>query len=528
MILCLITLQCSAIPNAVIKRIPDGPIVESDKSNITLQCGLESSSASVNSVIWFFNGVFLKQIPDELCEDFSSGSGSGSGDYDEIIDESLGEFIDHEIGSGHDLNEEAKLFSEDIISNFRVKRQISDSDIKELEVGNDYDEHDYYDDLEANSGESGIDENDSGSGSGEETDPMMNFEDILCDVDPSILILQDVSRQFSGEYSCSVLVNNVPSLMSKPLKIDVEFAPEKSFVTSTHVTHLEGEIFSPVFCDGEANPPPDVSWSRNEEVISNENTLDFVKPVSRVDSGEYTCHISNIHGATQISLNVDVLFKPQCEIRSEIVDEELILTCSAHSNPKEVTFLWVKDNIRFEGQNNPDVLETTIRLKTINESTGVYSCLVRNEVGEGECLFGVTEDVLAGDVGDLILIFIVTIIIVMIVVIISAILCYLCWRRRQKQSQHSPAAIQKDTSKSFLLKDEQNHADPEFYENLPFNKLRNPPKQVVDDDMLDYADVDYLDIYTNGPLKYREASEKNATLRKKKLEERQAVKSALL
>jgi len=31
--------------------------------------------------------------------------------------------------------------------------------------------------------------------------------------------------------------------------------------------------------------------------------------------------------------------------------------------------------------------------------------------------------------------------------------------------------------------------------------------------MLDYADVDYLDIYTNGPLKYREASEKNATLR---------------
>ena len=64
-------------------------------------------------------------------------------------------------------------------------------------------------------------------------------------------------------------------------------APEKSFVTSTHVTHLEGEIFSPVFCDGEANPPPDVSWSRNEEVISNENTLDFVKPVSRWIKGFY-------------------------------------------------------------------------------------------------------------------------------------------------------------------------------------------------------------------------------------------------
>ena len=47
-------------------------------------------------------------------------------------------------------------------------------------------------------------------------------------------------------------------------------------------------------------------------------------------------------------------------------------------------------------------------------------------------------------------------------------------------------------------------------------------------DSLDYADCDYLDIYTNGPLKYREASEKNATLRKKRMEERKAVKSSYL
>jgi len=479
----------------------------------------------VNSVIWYFNGIFLKQIPDELCEELSSGSGSG--DFDENIDGSQGELIDHELGSGTNPNEEAQL-SEDLIRSFRVKRQISESDIKQLEVEKDYDEEDYYGELETNSGGSGIIEDDIGSGSGEDTDSLLNFEDILCDVDPSTLILQDVSRQFSGEYSCSVLVNNIPSPRSKSLEIDVEFAPEKSYLSSDLVTHVEDDIFSPVFCDGEANPTPQVTWSRNEEVISNENTLEFAKPISRADSGEYTCHISNIHGATQMSLIVDVQFKPQCEIHSEIVNEELILTCFAEANPKETTFLWVKDNIRFEGQNGPDALETTIRLKTINESIGVYSCFVRNEVGEGECFFGVTEDVLAGDVGDLILIFIVTIIIVMFVVIICVIVCYLCWRRRQKQSHQRPDGLQKDTSKSFLLNDEQNHADQEFYENLPFNKLRNPPKQVVDDDMLDYADCDYLDIYTNGPLKYREASEKNATLRKKKLEERKAVKSALL
>ena len=41
-------------------------------------------------------------------------------------------------------------------------------------------------------------------------------------------------------------------------------------------------------------------------------------------------------------------------------------------------------------------------------------------------------------------------------------------------------------------------------------------------DMMDYADADYLDIYANGPLKYRETSEKNATLRRQKMEQRKS------
>ena len=78
------------------------------------------------------------------------------------------------------------------------------------------------------------------------------------------------------------------------------------------------------------------------------------------------------------------------------------------------------------------------------------------------------------------------------------------------------------------MRDDRLHADPEFYSNLPFNKFKNPPRECVEDDNLDYADCDYLDIYTNGPLKYREASQKNAELRKKKLEEHKAVKSSYL
>ena len=198
---------------------------------------------------------------------------------------------------------------------------------------------------------------------------------------------------------------------------------------------------------------------------------------------------------------------------------------------------------------------------------GLYTCFVSNEIGDGECVLDVTEDVLRGGVLDLIIIFIISIIIAMVVVVLLAIVCYLCYRNTKRSddkgiilvnqeiqliNRKNLGDIKKDSSKSQLLKDDQIHADPEFYENLPFNKLRNPPKnvsftfqiersicscniipwsfQVLDDesDVLDYADCDYLDIYANGPLKYREASEKNATMRKKKLEERKAVKSAYL
>ena len=55
-----------------------------------------------------------------------------------------------------------------------------------------------------------------------------------------------------------------------------------------------------------------------------------------------------------------------------------------------------------------------------------------NSVGDSECSLDVTEEILAGGVMDLVIIFIVSIIVVMIVVVILAFLCYLCWRRSQQ------------------------------------------------------------------------------------------------
>ena len=63
---------------------------------------------------------------------------------------------------------------------------------------------------------------------------------------------------------------------------------------------------------------------------------------------------------------------------------------------------------------------------------GVYYCYVANEIGESECQLEVTEEVLHGDVVDLIIIFIVSIIIAMIIFIVLAVLCYCCWKHRNR------------------------------------------------------------------------------------------------
>ena len=57
--------------------------------------------------------------------------------------------------------------------------------------------------------------------------------------------------------------------------------PEECYVTSASVVMVEGDMFSPVFCDGHGNPAPVVTWWRADTQISEENTLDFTDPVHR-------------------------------------------------------------------------------------------------------------------------------------------------------------------------------------------------------------------------------------------------------
>jgi len=331
--------------------------------------------------------------------------------------------------------------------------------------------------------------------------------------------------------SCFVQETDTDEEILSLTQVQVEYAPENIEISDTFLSIKEHEAIDPIFCSGEGVPEPSIVWKYNEKEITSENTLDFSEPLTRDQDGLYTCHISNDHGEKVVNVTIDVLFEPECIINHRLEEEEVVLECTAEANPEDVTFLWEKNNLNFSGRDDDFTLKSEVRVKIMNESVGTYYCHVSNDLGQGEpCQIDLTMDMMTYWLTEEVTVILIavagSVIVLLIIIIITA--CLYC---REKKENKGTVPKKKTKDQSPLLKDDQLHADSSFYENLPFKGLRSPPKQVLDDrnsEYMDYADADYLDIYANGPLKYREASEKNATLRRQKLEERKSVKSEIL
>ena len=139
------------------------------------------------------------------------------------------------------------------------------------------------------------------------------------------------------------------------------------------VTIEEGAVFTPVFCDGDGAPVPEVSWWFRGAVVSLENTLDFTEPVTRwvnififllsrfkefVDSAGVRRENTLVTFQTFMgcrsylsmwtsNTNLHVRFLPHYSLISRslshsgsvthhLENEELILTCAAQANPEVV------------------------------------------------------------------------------------------------------------------------------------------------------------------------------------------------
>ncbi|CAB4061167.1 unnamed protein product [Lepeophtheirus salmonis] len=245
----------------------------------------------------------------------------------------------------------------------------------------------------------------------------------------------------------------------------VEYPPENIRVSKEIVTVQEGKSTEKISCETESYPEANYIWKFNDEIITTDR--------------DYTCRVQNRHGSAEVSMLIDVQYKPECVIKQ--CDED--------------------GNETIKGA-EVDGLNSYLRLDPVEENFGLYYCYVNNSMGEGFPCELEVEGIGLVKMGNSNFIIVVT--------ILAAIV----------PEEKYIASKNNKTSPDSGHPDDPN-AERAFYENLPFHQGM-PQKQDFDalkNDVdgaknIDYADADYKDLYDYGPIGYKQASKDLAEAKK--------------
>ncbi|XP_054086404.1 uncharacterized protein LOC105214792 isoform X5 [Zeugodacus cucurbitae] len=280
----------------------------------------------------------------------------------------------------------------------------------------------------------------------------------------------------SANYTCVSTGNTVGPGIKSATYFSIEYAPENSTVSEEKVYVQEGTIPGRVICNAKANPSAHYSWYFNNTKLGQDQALIINTPMTRNDSGVYTCVASNKHGKSTVETIIDVQFKPRCAIERDEIDDQDTLICTAFGNPVEADFSW---SIKAEND-SAEWLGSGERRGFADRSYYVldddyaiartYRCVANNTVGPGSfCEFDVAEQLAwwqRWDKTTLIILVASILALLLAVIIICCIIICICRRRRRQD---------KLQDKSSSLGDPL--TEPGEYENLPFHGLQTAPNK---------------------------------------------------
>nr|XP_036226715.1 uncharacterized protein LOC106618396 isoform X2 [Bactrocera oleae] len=284
----------------------------------------------------------------------------------------------------------------------------------------------------------------------------------------------------SANYTCVSTGNTVGPGIKSATYFSIEYAPENSTVSEEKVSVQEGTIPGRVICNAKANPSAHYSWYFNNTKLGQDQALIINKPMTRNDSGVYTCVASNKHGKSPAETIIDVQFKPRCDIERHEIDDQDTLICTAFGNPVEADFSWSikaeNDSAEWLGSGERQGF-TDKSFYVLDDDYAIartYRCVANNTVGPGSfCEIEVAvrpKKQLVWwqrwDKTTLIILVASILALLLAVIIICCIIICICRRRRRQD---------KLQDKSSSLGDPL--TEPGEYENLPFHGLQTAPNK---------------------------------------------------
>ncbi|OQV17587.1 hypothetical protein BV898_08358 [Hypsibius exemplaris] len=175
--------------------------------------------------------------------------------------------------------------------------------------------------------------------------------------------------------------------LAETAMLNINYSPRNVMTSKTVLSVVEGrrpdtDSNGGINCTADANPPAQYIWTYQENVISTGPTLLFGHNVSREESGEFICVASNEMGQTNITLHVDVQYRPYCARCANASDPCLVgaslgqsprITCEMAANPAtDLTYTWNvnrSSEIGVDGDADEDFSSLDPSLSSSSQST---------------------------------------------------------------------------------------------------------------------------------------------------------------
>ncbi|CAL7940719.1 unnamed protein product [Xylocopa violacea] len=287
------------------------------------------------------------------------------------------------------------------------------------------------------------------------------------------------------KFTCESTSNGIGPGVKSSTYFHVEYPPENMTISRKMINVTVDTIPETVVCYAKAHPEPTFRWFRegSTDTIIEGRVLDLKVPVPRRSNGTYYCEAANRHGSRNISMVMNVQFKPECHVERERIDGVDYLVCSATANPKETDFVWSlkSDNDTLEQVGETRNGKSYIRLDTSVTNFRTYVCVSNNSIGySSPC-----ERDVPGHIpwwhqleGNLLLIVIVAAVVLILVKIIICVVIFIVCRRKRNQMKYPNQAANNNHVNSVSEGLPESGAKT-FYENLPFHGIQAPPNKLV-------------------------------------------------
>ncbi|KAL0102959.1 hypothetical protein PUN28_018335 [Cardiocondyla obscurior] len=291
------------------------------------------------------------------------------------------------------------------------------------------------------------------------------------------------------KFTCKSSANEIGAGVESSTHFHVEFPPEDITISRKIINVIVDTIPETVECNAKARPKPNFRWFRegSTDTIIDGHVFDLKTTVPRRSSGTYYCEASNRHGFLNISMVMNVQFKPECHIEKERFEGQDYVVCSAVANPKETDFTW---SLKNENDTLEQVAEmrngkSYMLLDTSVTYFRTYVCVANNTIGySASC----ERDIPAHHgtksyipwwhqlEGNLLLIIIIVAVVMILVLILICVTIYIVCRRKRSQMKYPNQAANNNhvNSVSEVLPDS---GTKTFYENLPFHGIQAPPNK---------------------------------------------------